>query len=132
MGKLKVWLRGANGWKRLWFALAVLGLFYALLINPFVVTEDTQGFRNQYRWAVAREFENAECQPYAKKPIEELSEPEYKDSEGRQGCYHIYNYRKFHNPTKAPYTLEDLENDYVWETLSEIFFWSGFGALTCH
>lgn len=49
MGKLKAWLRGANGWKRLWFALSVLGLFYSVLINPFAHYTPADHIRGGYQ-----------------------------------------------------------------------------------
>jgi hypothetical protein len=102
---------------------------YMTIINPFVVTNKNSLSSYQYRWAVEEELNNPEYSPYINKSLNELSEPEYQDSEGSKGCYHIYNYRKYHNPTKTPYTKEVLDNDFTWQLWSEIFIFSGIGAV---
>jgi len=129
MNKFKNWLRTANGWKRLWFVLSAFGLLYATLVNPFVLSSQHHLSRYQYRWAVERELKNQECQLYSIKPLAELSEPEYQDSEGNKGCYHIYNYRKYNNPTKAPYTSDDLDSDFRREIWGDILVLSGVGLI---
>lgn len=129
MNKLKNWLRIANGWKRLWFVLSAFGFFYATVINPFVLTSKSNLSQYQYRWAVEKELKKPECQLYSAKPLAELVEPEYQDSEGNQGCYHIYNYRKYNNPTKVPYTMDDLDRDFRQELWGEIFVLAGLGLL---
>lgn len=129
MNKLKNWLRTANGWKRLWFVLSAFGLFYMMVVNPFVLSSQNNLSRYQYRWAVEKEFKNPDCQQYSMKPLIELTEPEYQDSEGNKGCYHIYNYRKYNNPTKVPYTTDDLDKDFTQELWSEILGLSGFGVV---
>ncbi len=129
MNRIKNWLRTANGWKRVWFVLSAFGLFYIVLINPFVLSNQSSLSRYQYRWAVERELKNPECRQYSIKPLVELTEPEYQDSDGNKGCYHIYNYRKFNNPTKVPYTSDDLDSDFRHEVWSEILGLSGLGAV---
>lgn len=129
MNKLKTWLRTANGWRRLWFVLSAFGLFYMAVINPFVLRTSDNLSAYQYRWAVEKELKNPECRPYSTRPFTELTEPEYQDSEGNKGCYHIYNYRKYHNPTKAPYTADDLNKDFRSEVWSEILALSGLGLV---
>jgi len=100
-----------------------------ILINPFVLSSQNNLSRYQYRWAVERELKNPECREYSIKPLVELTEPEYQDSDGNKGCYHIYNYRKFNNPTKVPYTPDDLGSDFTHEVWSEILMLSGLGAV---
>ena len=129
MNKLKAWLRNANGWRRLWFVLSVLGLFYMVIFNPLVVSNSQNLAKYEYRWAVEKELKNPECAPFSITPFTELTEPEYQDSEGRKGCYHIYNYRKYHNQTKSPYTTDDLDRDFEKERWSEIFMLSGLGLV---
>ena len=129
MNRIKNWLRTANGWKRLWFVLSAFGLFYMILINPFVLSNQSSLPRYQYRWAVERELKNPECRQYSIKPLVELTEPEYQDSDGNKGCYHVYNYRKYNNPTKVPYTSDDLDSDFRREIWGEILVLSGLGAV---
>jgi len=129
VNRIKNWLRTANGWKRLWFVLSAFGLFYMILINPFVLSNQSSLPRYQYRWAVERELKNPECRQYSIKPLVELTEPEYQDSDGNKGCYHVYNYRKYNNPTKVPYTSDDLDSDFRREIWGEILVLSGLGAV---
>lgn len=129
VNRLKNWLRTANGWKRLWFVLSAFGLFYMTVVNPFVLSSQNNLSRYQYRWAVEKEFKNPECRLYSIKPLIELTEPEYQDSEGNKGCYHIYNYRKYNNPTKVPYTSDDLGKDFTQELWGEIVALSGLGVV---
>ena len=129
MNKLKNWLRTANGWKRLWFVLFALGLFYMTVVNPFVLNSQNNLSRYQYRWAVEKELKNPECQQYSAKSLKELAEPQYQDSEGNKGCYHIYSYRSYHNPTKVPYTSDDLEKDFEWTFWGDILALSGLGLV---
>lgn len=100
-----------------------------ILINPFVLSNQSSLSRYQYRWAVERELKNPECRLYSIKPLVELTEPEYQDSDGNKGCYHIYNYRKYNNPTKVPYTSDDLDSDFRREVWGEILVLSGLGAV---
>lgn len=125
MNKLKNWLRNANGWKRLWFVLSAFGLFYMAVVNPFVLLSDSNLSRYQYRWAVEKELKNPECLPFSTKPFAELIEPEYQDKDGNKGCYHIYNYRKYHNQTTVPYTSAILDSDFTREHWGQIFAFSG-------
>ena len=129
MNKLKSWLRTANGWKRLWFVLSAFSLFYMTAVNPFVISNQNSLSRYQYRWAVEKELKNPECRPYSMKLLLELTEPEYQDSEGNKGCYHIYNYRKYNNSIKIPYTSDDLEKDFKQELWGEILLLSGLGVV---
>ena len=129
MNKLKNWIRTANGWKRLWFVLSAFGLFYTTVVNPFVLSGQNNLSRYQYRWAVEKELKNPECQLYSAKPLAELAEPEYQDGEGNKGCYHIYSYRKYNNPTKVPYTSDDLDRDFRQELWGEILALAGLGFL---
>jgi hypothetical protein len=129
VNKLKSWLQTSNGWKRLWFVLSIFGFSYMVIINPFVLTNKNSLSNYQYKWAVEKELQNPECALYSIKPLTELPEPEYQDSEGRKGCYHIYNYRKYNNPTKIPYTQDDLKNDFTREFWSDISALSGLGAI---
>lgn len=129
MNRIKNWLRTANGWRRLWFVLSAFGLLYMILINPFVLSNQSSLSRYQYRWAVERELKNPECRLYSIKPLVELTEPEYQDSGGNKGCYHIYNYRKYNNPTKVPYVSDDLDSDFRREVWGEILVLSGLGAV---
>ena len=129
MNRLKNWLRTANGWKRLWFVLSAFGLLYMMLLNPFVLSSQSNLSRYQYRWAVEKELKNPECRIYSMKPLIELTEPEYQDSEGNKGCYHIYNYRKYNNSTKVPYSSVELDKDFTQELWGEIFALSGLGVL---
>lgn len=129
MNKLKTWLRTANGWRRLWFVLSAFGLFYMTVINPFVLSSHNSLSKYQYRWAVEKELKNPECRLYSTKPFTELTEPEYQDNEGNKGCYHIYNYRKYNNPTKVPYTADDLDKDFSRELWGEILALSGLGLV---
>jgi hypothetical protein len=129
VNKLKNWLRTANGWKRLWFVLSAFGLFYTTVINPFVLSNQNNLSRYQYRWAVEKELKNPECLRYSANPLAELAEPEYLDNDGNKGCYHIYNYRKYNNPTKVPYTLDDLDRDFRQKIWGEILALSGLGFL---
>ena len=96
------------------------------LINPFV---SSHLFLYQIRWAVEREFKNPDCRPYSTKPLGELTEPKYQDSEGNKGCYHIYNYRKHNNPTKVPYTPDDLDRDFKLQVVGHIFTLCGLGMV---
>lgn len=100
-----------------------------ILINPFVLSNQSSLPRYQYRWAVERELKNPECRQYSIKPLVELTEPEYQDSDGNKGCYHVYNYRKYNNPTKVPYTSDDLDSDFRREIWGEILVLSGLGAV---
>lgn len=129
MNKLNNWLRTANGWKRLWFVLSAFGLLYVTVVNPFVLSSQNNLSRYEYRWAVEKELKNPECQQYSAKPLAELTEPEYQDSNGTKGCYHIYNYRKYNNPTKAPYTSDDLDRDFRQEVWGDILALSGLGLV---
>lgn len=129
MANLKAWLQAANGWKRLWFVLTALGVLYCFLINPFVLSSKSSLSRYQYKWAVEKELKNPECQPFSKKPLSELTEPNYNNSEGREGCYHLYNYRHFHNQTTIPYTQESLDSDFTKEIWGELLTLSGVGGL---
>lgn len=129
MNKLKTWLRTANGWRRLWFVLSAFGLFYMTVINPFVLRTSDNLSAYQYRWAVEKELKNPECRSYSTRPFTELTEPEYQDSDGNKGCYHIYNYRKYNNPTKVPYTADDLNKDFSSKVWSEILALSGLGLV---
>jgi len=129
MKNLKNWLQTANGWKRLWFALSSFGLFYMTVISPFILSDRNSPSSYQYRWAVERELKNPECRPYSTTPVLELTEPSYQDGEGNKGCYHLYNYRKYTNPEKVPYTAADLDRDFKWELWSDIFALSGLGAV---
>jgi len=100
-----------------------------MLINPFVLTADRHRDRYQYQRAVTEELKNPECQAYAQKPLPELTEPKYNDSEGREGCYHLYNHRHYNNQTKIPYTLEDLKTDSFRTMWGEILALSGIGIV---
>jgi hypothetical protein len=100
-------------------------LFYTTVVNPFVLISRNDLSRYEYRWAVERKLKNSECQLYSAKPLAELVEPEYQGSEGNKGCYHIYNYRKSDNPTKAPYTLDDLDRDFGQALWGEILALAG-------
>jgi hypothetical protein len=129
MGSVKAWVSNANGWRRLWLVGAGLALLYAIFVNPFVLTSDARLSKYQYRWAVEREFEHPECKPFLERPLAMLTEPAFTDTEGKEGCYHIYNYRKYNNPDKVPYTLQDLGSDFrrgIWTDLLGI---SGIGAV---
>ena len=129
MKRLKAWLQAANGWRRLWFVLSTLGLLYCTLINPFVLNRQNDLSHYQYMWAVEKEFQNPECRLYAIKPLAELTQPEYNDSEGREGCYHLYNYRRNHNENKVPYTPEELASDFSKAIWGEILMLSGIGIV---
>ncbi|MFN8774078.1 MAG: hypothetical protein ACK5ZQ_14015 [bacterium] len=129
VNKLKNWLQNANGWKRLWFLLSAFGLFYMAVINPFVLIKDSNLSRYEYKWAVEKELKNPECLPFSTKPFAELSEPEYQDKDGNKGCYHIYNYRKYYNQTKVPYTSADLDSDFTSAHWDQILALSGFFSM---
>lgn len=132
MSKLKSWLANANGWKRLWFVTSVLALLYAVVIAPFQLTSDSRMSEFKYKWAVERELKRSECIQYATKPFSELQEPAYIDADGAKGCYHIYNYRRFHDQVTVPFTQKVLEENFSaqrWETLFGISAVSGFVAL---
>ncbi len=126
---LKIWLENANGWKRLWFSLTILLFLYVIFINPFFLTTKNSSSSWEYRWAVERELKNPECKEFSEKPLSELVEPEYQDLNGEKGCYHIFNQRKYNNPTKIPYTAEDVDSDFKKELWGEILLLSGLGFL---
>lgn len=130
MTKLRAWLINANGWKRLWLVMATIGTFYLTLVNPFVFSTQSSLSEYQYRWAVEKELANPECLQYTQKSLSELSEPAYQDSEGTKGCYHIYNYRKYNNPTQHPYTLENLNADFTREVWGELLTLSVAGLIS--
>ena len=109
--------------------MTVFGLIYMAIINPFVYKKDGELSRYKYRWAAERELKNPECLIYSIKPLAELTEPEYNNSEGNSGCYYIYNYRRFNNPDKYPYTADDLDRDFAWEYWKDIIFLSAFGSI---
>ena len=126
--KVRSWLQTANGWRRLWFAAAALGTFYFVLINPFVLTSDSQLSEWKYRWAAEKEFKNPECTPYQTQPIRQLTEPAY-DSEGNRGCWHIYTSRKLRDNDVIPYTLKIFNGDFIRERWIGLLELAGIGAI---
>lgn len=104
-------------------------MFYMIVINPFVLSNQSSLSRYEYRWAVEKELKRPECRQYSLKPLVELTEPEYQDSDGNKGCYHIYNYRKYNNPTKVPYTSDDLDSDFRHKVWNELLVLSGLGTV---
>ena len=127
MNKFKNWMRAANGWKRLWLVLSVLGFLYATVLNPLFGNNLSYQSRYEYRTAVERELNNPLCLAYTLRPLAELVEPEFTDAYGSEGCYHIYNQRKFNNPTKVPYTAEDLDSEFQQEVRGEMLALAGIG-----
>jgi hypothetical protein len=102
-------------------------LLYLAVVNPFVLSSQHELSVYEYQWAVQNELKNPECRLYTTKPLIELTEPEYRDRDGKEGCYHIYNQRKYHNPTKVPYTSDDLNKDGLQEIWGVILAYSGLG-----
>jgi len=126
---MRAWLRNSNGWQRLWIVISSLSLFYGILIFPFLATENQSQSRYEYRRAVEREMRNPECTVFMQEAFQKLTEPKYTDSDGRSGCYHIYNYRKYHNQTTVPYTEEVLNKDFHQQGVIDFFGLAGIGVL---
>ena len=120
-------MRTANGWKRLWLVLSVLGLLYAAVINPQIVGKDIAAIRYPSIAAAERELSNPECQPYSAKPFAELAQPKYVDEYGSEGCYNLYSYRKYFNQTKVPLTAEDIDREFSDQIGDEMLSWAGAG-----
>ncbi len=129
MEKIKYWLQKANGWKRLWFVLSVVGLLYMTTIQPFILTRDTTSYLAKQRLAADIELTRSECKPFSKNSLTDLKIPEYQDEFGFKGCYHLYNWRTFNNPTKVPYTSDDLKTDFQKEVWKIIIQYSAVSAL---
>jgi len=121
--KFKTRLNKLNGWRRAWFVLTALGLFYGIFIHSSIEASKNDLSTYQYKWAVERELSNPECLLFKNSPFDKLIEPPYTDSEGKTGCYHLYNYRKYHNQITVPYTKDKLDSDVFYE------FWSIRGQL---
>jgi hypothetical protein len=112
MEKIRNWVGHTNGWQRIWLVATMLGLFYALLINPFVQNNGGSAGPYDFKWAVEREMKNPACTEYMSKPFIALIAPAY--DEGATGCWHIYTYRRYLDGNKA-ITEESYESHFVAE-----------------
>ena len=118
MSNIKNWLYIANGWQRIWFVVAVVGVLYFSLVWPF--TENSSG--NQYRYQRLRDIEaemsKPECAVYMNQPFSQLTQPTFPTK--GEGCYHIYTHRKFLANNKT-ITKEQYLNDFESEYRQRIF-----------
>ena len=124
MIKLKTWLQQANGWRRLWFVLSSISILYMILINPFVLNNQTNHFSYERKWKIEDDFENPVCKPYIEQSIKTLTEPEFGSS-----CYYLYSERRYQEHDVYPYTLEKYESDFEWREWKNILGIMGGGLL---
>ena len=126
MSIIKNWLYIANGWQRIWFVVAVVGVLYFSLVWPF--TENSSG--NQYRYQRLRDIEaemsKPECAIYMSQPFSQLTQPNFPTK--GEGCYHIYTHRKFLANNKT-ITKEQYLNDFESEYRQRLFESSVAGFL---
>ena len=109
---MKIWLREANGWQRLWFFITFVVLFFSILILPLRWTSASVNSDLRQVERVTAEMTRYECDDYLTKPIAELKKPDYDQS---AGCYYLYNYRVDQsNADDLPLTKEKLENNSFW------------------
>ena len=84
-----------NGWRRLWLvATAAVAVW-------FVVVWPLQALKGASERETEKEFESGQCWIYQTEPLEKLREPGLSD-----GCWYIYESRKYDNVSELPYTLE--------------------------
>ena len=83
----------------------------------------------QYKWAVEREMKYSYCAPYMEKPFSELVEPKYVDMDGSSGCYHIYNYRRYHDQKSTPFTNKGLDSSFESNRWADLGAISGVGLV---
>jgi hypothetical protein len=93
-------LQRLNGWRRLWLvATAALALWFVVLWPLQALNDYT------YQRETEKAFESGQCWTYQTEPLEKLREPGLND-----GCWYIYESRKYDKDIVLPYTLEAYKN----------------------
>ena len=124
MIKLKTWLQNSNGWRRLWFVLSLISILYMILINPFVLNNQNNHIKYEWKWKVEDDYKNPVCKSYIERPIKSLTKPEYESS-----CRYLYLERSNQEHDVYPYTLEKYESDFEWREWENILVIMGGGLL---
>ena len=125
---MKVWLRHANGWQRLWFVGSSLLIFYSVLIFPFTqangVTDGT---------SIYLSMGDPKCSRYMTDPIESLNAPESPIDR----CYALWRHREYMDrrhrnymvPVIVPYTEDILAREHRNKWLTEFAIGAAIGAI---
>src|SRR5262245_51450553 len=103
-----------NGWQRLWFVGTICLALWFVGWRPLVQADEQQFHSWDFRHAIEREFTNPACRDYQVQPMSALREPGYD-----QGCWAIYNSRKYDATGTVPYTLAvyDRNRDAQWRNV---------------
>jgi hypothetical protein len=111
--------------QRVFLVAFVICWGYFALWKSIKTTSAVQSGHYYFDIAVERDFGNPLCEPYATKPVNKLTKPEYSSEGG--SCWHIYTYRQTGDQT-LPLTLESY---YSSRRSALIGVFSGnIGALT--
>jgi hypothetical protein len=94
-------LQRLNGWRRLWLVATAAAALWFVVVWPLLSLRDVQSGEYDYRREIEKEFASGQCRIYQTEPFEKLREPGLND-----GCWYIYEDRKYDKDIVLPYTLE--------------------------
>lgn len=116
---MKVWLRNANGWQRLWFVGSSLLIFYSVLIFPFT---QANGVSSASRIYIS--MSDPKCNRYMTETIESLHEPEVTDV-----CWSLWSQRRYVDPVTVPYSADVLAREHRNKWLNEFAILAAIGGI---
>ena len=112
MTALKIWLKTANGWQRIWFIGTVTGLLYGCFLFPFEEASKNQAYEYDRARNIYAEMKRPECAPYMSQPFNQLKDPAYSTD---TGCYFIYTHRQYEDknpPVTQQSYADNSESEY--------------------
>ena len=124
MQTIKNWIRGSNGWQRLWLVTTVAGYFYFCFFMPFNETRKTSSYRYQVLNNIHSEMKKIECAPYINLPFDQLVEPSMPRT--TEGCYYIYSHRQF-SETQQPITPKSVDDKFTADHRQNLLEWFYIG-----
>lgn len=124
---LKLWVKEANGWQRIWFVCSVICFLYFIVIYPVSETNKGSSFRYEMKWATERAIKNPNCARYMTDDFMKLVEPEH--STDGSTCYQIYLHRQF-SKGNASLTYESFQQDFKSGERERWLNYMVIGALT--
>ena len=127
---MRLWLRKANGWKRIWFILTCLGIILSILPMPIYLMADNNRSSRKFERKTIEALALPECFEYAIMPLKELTWPDVGDS-----CYYVYSHR-YSNQDKndLPLTAEKVRKNVqskIWNDYLLIMFFFLVGTVAC-
>lgn len=97
-----------NGWQRLWLALTVAALLAYGIVYPFIYAGAYVfgSYHYEERQHLLKDLASPNCSKYATKPLIQLEQPGWGEG---GSCYHLYQARKYGDPSVVPFKIETFD-----------------------